>query len=234
MENNILWEEKGYIEPKKNCLKCYELEQNGFTNDTKNDSMNKECKDIGKTKKTGKQYTSWREKNKENLIKYVRKYRQENKEKLLKYACQYRKTNKKLKTLEQKRRSAMRCCEYYKKHKKQVRQQQTSYTNNRKKTDINYKITCILRTRLYNAIKNTQKSGSAVKDLGCSVEEFKQYIESKFQQGMSWDNHGRWHLDHITPLAWFNLEDRNQFLVACHYTNLQPLWARDNYIKWAN
>ena len=83
------------------------------------------------------------------------------------------------------------------------------------------------------AIKNNWKNGSAVKDLGCSIEDFKKYIESKFQEGMTWDNYGlnTWHIDHITPLSWFNLEDRNQFLVACHYTNQQPLWARDNWEK---
>jgi hypothetical protein len=57
-------------------------------------------------------------------------------------------------------------------------------------------------------------------------------MESKFQPGMTWDNRGKeWHIDHIIPLATFNLQDRRQFLVACHYTNLQPLWARDNMVK---
>jgi hypothetical protein len=88
-----------------------------------------------------------------------------------------------------------------------------------------------LRSRLYNAIKHTTKSGSAIVDLGCSIEQFKGYLMSKFQEGMSWDNYGKWHIDHIKPLSKFDLTDRQQFLEACHYTNLQPLWAVQNLKK---
>lgn len=96
-----------------------------------------------------------------------------------------------------------------------------------------------LRNRLSSAIKNRNKAGSAVKDLGCSIEEFIKYIEEKFYhepntgEVMSWENRGRygWHLDHIIPLASFDLTDREQFLKACHYTNYQPLWWWQNLSK---
>jgi hypothetical protein len=88
-----------------------------------------------------------------------------------------------------------------------------------------------LRSRLYQAIRWESKAGSAVSDLGCSIPELKQYLESKFQPGMTWDNYGQWHIDHINPLAKFDLTDREQFLQACHFTNLQPLWAVDNLAK---
>lgn len=96
-----------------------------------------------------------------------------------------------------------------------------------------------LRSRLYVALKNGAKKGSAVKDLGCSIEEFKNYLEQKFYKHietgeiMSWDNYGLkgWHIDHIIPLVSFDLTDREQFLKACHHTNLQPLWAEDNLRK---
>jgi hypothetical protein len=68
--------------------------------------------------------------------------------------------------------------------------------------------------------------------LGCSIYELKSYLESRFQPGMSWDNYGEeWHLDHVIPLSWFDLSDNKQFSRACHYTNLQPLWAENNFSK---
>jgi len=59
------------------------------------------------------------------------------------------------------------------------------------------------------------------------------HLESKFQEGMSWENYGKngWHLDHIIPLSAFDLTDPEQLKIACHYTNIQPLWARDNLVK---
>jgi hypothetical protein len=101
------------------------------------------------------------------------------------------------------------------------------------KNNVQYKLSCRLRERLGDAIKNNYKSGSAVRDLGCTIDELKIYLESKFQLGMTWDNWTKdgWHIDHIKPLASFDLTDRNQLLEACHYTNLQPLWAQDNLSK---
>lgn len=103
----------------------------------------------------------------------------------------------------------------------------------KKRTDPIYKLKLLLRNRLGTAIKKNYKKGSAVTDLGCSILDFKLYIESKFKPGMSWNNwsiHG-WHIDHIIPLSSFNLNDRNEFLKAVHYTNLQPLWAHENLSK---
>ena len=92
--------------------------------------------------------------------------------------------------------------------------------------------TCI-RSRTNKALKGAYKKYSVTEYLGCSPEYLKQYLESKFQPDMSWDNYGRngWHIDHITPLASFDLSDGEQFSKACHYTNLQPLWAEDNIRK---
>lgn len=106
-------------------------------------------------------------------------------------------------------------------------------TRNKKRrhNDVNYRLSTYLRSRVYHATKLGFKNGSAVADLGCSIEEFKQYIERQFQPRMSWDNYGEWHLDHIIPLSSFDLTNREQFLKACHYTNYQPLWAKDNLSK---
>jgi hypothetical protein len=98
---------------------------------------------------------------------------------------------------------------------------------------INRRISRNLRSRLNKAIRFQWKSGSAVSNLGCSIEMFKTYLESKFQPGMTWDNYGKngWHIDHIMPLCRFNLEDMLELRKACHYSNLQPLWAKDNLEK---
>jgi len=108
----------------------------------------------------------------------------------------------------------------------------------RYRADIEYKLRDNLRSRLNKAIKNCQKSGSAVKDLGCSMGEFKTYLESKFEPWMNWENHGpydinrdTWHIDHIVPLIDFNLSNREELLKACNYTNLRPYKALDNLKK---
>jgi len=122
--------------------------------------------------------------------------------------------------------------EKHKLYRKSHKEEKRKYENNRLKTDINFKLASKLRDRLRKAIKNNQKSGSSIKDLGCSVKELKQWFEQKFQPGMTWENYGsKWHIDHIKPLVLFNLEDREQFLEACNYKNLQPLWAKENLRK---
>ena len=122
---------------------------------------------------------------------------------------------------------------YYDANIDKINAQKKAYQNNRIKTNIQYKLSRRLRSRLYHALQGNYKNGSAVTDLGCSISELKMYLESKFQTGMTWDNWSfeGWHIDHIVPLASFDLTDRKQLLLACHYTNLQPLWAIDNLSK---
>lgn len=126
-----------------------------------------------------------------------------------------------------------------KKHRKQylvsnktkVKEAHKTYIREREQRDPNFKLANRLRARLYKITKGLVKAGSSVKDLGCSLSELKSYLEQRFQKGMTWDNYGKWHIDHCNPLSKFDLTDRQQFLEACHYTNLQPLWATENIIK---
>jgi len=105
----------------------------------------------------------------------------------------------------------------------------------RKKVDIMYKILCNLRTRISDCIKCGTKKSSVTGELGCSLTELKRYLESKFKSGMTWENYGLfgWHVDHIIPLALFDLTNIGQFKKAVNYTNLQPLWAEENLKKGA-
>lgn len=91
-----------------------------------------------------------------------------------------------------------------------------------------------LRSRLYSFLnKNTTPSKEVLLYIGCDREELKKYLESKFTEGMTWDNRGRygWHLDHIIPLSSFDLRKKSEILKGMHYTNIQPLWAKDNVRK---
>lgn len=116
---------------------------------------------------------------------------------------------------------------YYILNKIKINRYKQKYNLYKYKTDIQFKLKTILRSRINSGLR----CGSSVKDLGCSIADFKAYIESKFKNGMNWDNHGEWHLDHIKPLSSFNLKNRFDFLKACNYKNIQPLWAKENLKK---
>lgn len=90
-------------------------------------------------------------------------------------------------------------------------------------------INCI-RTRIYGILKGKNKSKHTLELLGCTAEEFKIYLEKQFQEGMTWNNHGRgcgkWNIDHIIPCIFFNIIDPVEQQQCFHFTNHQPLWER--------
>jgi len=91
-----------------------------------------------------------------------------------------------------------------------------------------------LRKGLRRVVKTGSKTAALKLYLGCTPVELKQYIEKQFKKGMCWENYGfyTWHLDHIIPMSTIKSEDDvEQIKIVCHYTNLQPLWAEENYEK---
>jgi hypothetical protein len=100
-------------------------------------------------------------------------------------------------------------------------------------SDENYRLSLRLRTSMSRAMVKNKSGAKVVELLGCSIQEFRKYIESKFQPGMTWDNYGAngWHLDHIWPISKFDLTDLEQRKKAVHFSNMQPLWAIDNQKK---
>jgi len=178
-------------------------------------------------------------KNRTKILAQRRKSNRKNRTKILKKAKEKRLKNRlfyKIKDhtyyLKNKKKIRERNNKYDKKHKKQLMKKAVKRQIERRKTDINFRLSCILRARLQKAIKGRIKKGSATRDLGCTVEFLKEYIESKFYGNMSWDNYGSyWELDHIEALWKFNLSNRNEFLEACHYTNLRPLTKKDHKKK---
>jgi len=102
------------------------------------------------------------------------------------------------------------------------------YTN-----DILYRLRVITRTRFKRALNNKYKIDSPIKLIGCSIIELKKHIEKNFKSGMSWNNYNfySWHIDHIKPCAMFDLTNIEEQKKCFHYTNLQPLWAKENLRK---
>jgi hypothetical protein len=91
-----------------------------------------------------------------------------------------------------------------------------------------FRMTVIIRSLIYRALKGS-KSRRSNEILGCSTEEFLQHLESKFTEGMSWENQGKWHVDHIIPIS--SAITTEELEKLSHYSNLQPLWAKDNLEK---
>lgn len=122
---------------------------------------------------------------------------------------------------------------YAAENREKIRERDRKYRERDAKSKNKRHISWLLRNRLLVALKKNYRGGSAVESLGCSVDEFKKYIECLFQPGMTWDNHGKntWHLDHIKPLNSFDLTDPDQIKIACNYKNMQPLWASQNLEK---
>ncbi len=105
------------------------------------------------------------------------------------------------------------------------------WTSNKRKTDdifrFNHNIRILMSQRLSN--KGYKKNSKTAQILGCDFDTFKLHIERKFTNGMSWNNYGKWHLDHIYPISKATSEE--MALQLNHYTNFQPLWAKDNICK---
>ena len=245
IETKDLWEEKNSIEHQKNYENKNVSEINDTMKDTKMPSMPNDWRDITDPKLRKKMrdkayHKAWYENNKDIVLKKQKKYTDDNKDKrkiYIKNWCIKNKDEIKLKKaqyyIENKDVISKRIKTYVENNKDIVRHRRNNYERRKTKDNIQFRIGKNLRRRLRNTLNNKTKSGSAVKDLGCTIESFKAYLESKFQPGMTWNNYGYdgWHIDHIKPLSSFDLTDRNQFLEACHYTNLQPLWAHDNLTK---
>ena len=159
-------------------------------------------------------------------------YRQNNKERM----AEYYQANKE--------RIAEQKAEYYQANKERLAEQQAEYRANNKErkaeyqkerynNDPDYKAACIVRRHLRRVLlaTNTEKSGQTFESVGYSSDEFKAHIEKQFTDGMSWDNYGEWHIDHITPVAEFIRQGEIDPKVINALPNLMPLWASENISK---
>ncbi len=113
----------------------------------------------------------------------------------------------------------------------------------RYKTDISFRLKRTCQKRIQAAIKRCKedldvevfKCAKTQDLIGCSISDLKIYLESLFKLGMTWENHGygdeKWHIDHIIPCSAFDLTDPEQQKKCFHYSNLQPLWQKENLLK---
>ena len=224
-----------YMKDTKKCTKCQEEKTlDNFSKVSNRETLKTMCRscvsDYNKKynkenkEKCDQLRKAWiandenRKKRDEYMLTYNKEYRKKNKEKVDAQAKAWRENNpEKVKQSRTKRRDKAR------KWKKE------QYA-----TNPIYKLGVNIRnhaTKISQIVK-TKKGKTSLEYLGCTLEEFKAHIESQWQEGMTWENHSKdgWHIDHIVPINWYvkNSDDPWQ---ANHYTNLQPLWAKENLSK---
>lgn len=159
-----------------------------------------------------------------------KRYRKQNIEKIREYNASYRERNAEL--IREKSR------EYREKNRARIKMwheanslKKSHKASQRKITDPLFKLSCNLRSRLYTVFRRMRcdKNSTTRKILGADFEKIKSHIELQFKPGMSWENYGEWHIDHVIPLA--SGKTQEDLIRLSHYSNLQPLWAIENLIK---
>ena len=134
---------------------------------------------------------------------------------------------------ENREKSRERQKKYYHNNVNKILARQKKYENNRLKNDTEFRLTKNIRRRvsLFLQSNNITKNNKTFDIVGCTPQQLKEHIKSQFRDNMSWENYGYygWHIDHIIPLSSAKTEE--EIYKLCHYTNLQPLWAEDNFKK---
>ena len=207
-------------------------------------------------KKRRERYQKYREKfhernrvyylaNREKAKEKAKKYRVENREKVLEEKRLYSKThreicNRKAKAWCDANREKLheRSRKRRQKNKEYVNATRRKHVQKQYKTNPQFKISLLLRTRIKTSVKMqyANKAFKTIELIGCSINHLRQHLESKFKPGMTWKNHNThgWHIDHIKPCVSFDLRDPEQQKACFHWSNLQPLWAIENLLKSDN
>lgn len=197
-----------------------------YKSSSSSDGYRSECKNCSKLRQ---------KENNNKRKKYAEKYRLNNREKINERQKKYQSENKeKIKKRKQDKKETQPLSPTkpivlaWRKKNKDI------FNKNRREryqNDIILRLSQNVRNRLNSYIKknNFSKNNKTFEIVGCSPEELKTHIESLFLSGMTWENKGKWHIDHIIPLSLSKNE--NEIISLSHYNNLQPLWAKDNLSK---
>ncbi len=190
-------------------------------------------------KKVNESSKKWRQTNPENYRRTIERYLEKNPSKSSKERMKvYRRDenfrrdqNSKRKEYYENNLERLReySKQYYHKNKKNSRKKSDEWKKNKMKEDGFFRMKKNLRDRIRQYLIGENKSIRTRDVVGLDKNEFKLYIQSKFDKDMSWENYGQWHLDHIIPLC--HAKDNVDALNLNHYSNLQPLWAEDNLKK---
>jgi len=182
--------------------------------------------------------------HREQRIEHVRKWRETHPEKSREYNAKRRSTNPEAVRAEKRRDRELhadRCREtdlrYRVANKERIakyhREKQRRYRANRP----DHRLLMAMRMRVYNTLpgKRGTKSARTMDLVGCTIEALHKHLESLFALGMTWQNYGRggWVVDHIRPCSSFDLSDPVHQQACFHFTNLQPLWEKENLKKGA-
>ena len=162
---------------------------------------------------------AYRETHRQEAKAYHRAYREVHQEEKKAYTKTWHEVHKK-------EQAAYRRV-YYETHGKEL----NAYRQARRISDSIYRLIACLRGRVASALRagGYSKKSSTLDIVGCTLEELKAHLEKQFWSGMTWENAGEWHVDHIIPLA--SAKTEGEVLKLCHFSNLQPLWADDNLSK---
>ena len=208
----------------KTCCKCKnEKSIECYGKLTKSpDGLRYDCNDCRK---------EYRQKNREHVKQKNYLYYATKKDELIEKNKIYREINKE--TISNQRKEYRNRDEV----KSHIREKQKEYLPIRKlkiqekrKTDINFQISEIIRSKIHKMLKNKNTSYTTL--IGCDVTFLKAWLEFRFSSEMSWDNLGSfWQIDHVLPINKFDFSKENDKQICFHWTNLQPLTALENRQK---
>jgi len=162
----------------------------------------------------------WKERNREYQKLWAREWRKNNPDKI--FEINHSDANK------------IRQAKYRDRHRDEIRKRSIAYNKKRIETDTNARLMWLLRSRVNGAIKKNlgEKAAKTITLIGCSVQKAREHLEEQFKPDMDWENHGSvWEIDHIIPVSHFDLTIPEEQMAAFNYTNLQPLYWRENRIK---
>jgi len=199
-----------------NCKSCLAKERKEYYDNPKN-----------KEAILARRRERYADKNKEEIVAKRKEYYAKKREVILTRQKEYR-ADPKNKEKQKKYRAQYNADP---KNRKKISVQKTKRDKERRQSDPLYKLKHNTRSLISRSITNAgfKKNSKTHKILNCSFEEFMSHLEKQFNSGITWENYGKWHLDHIVPVSLASTEE--EIIKLNHYKNFQPMWGPENNSK---